>query len=95
MYELAYITATFCGLAIDPVLWLPVVIAAYRRRPWWLPTAVGIGAAAVDDVLVAIFASARWDGHWLMPRILTGAVIGLIVIGVRALLRRFRRDPFA
>lgn len=95
MQFLVYAAAVFCGLVIDPVIWLPTIVVAYwKPRPWWLPVAVGAAFALADDFVVRAVTSGGYDGHLQVQRVMTGAVFGLIVIGARALLRRFRRNPF-
>lgn len=72
--------------------WVAVITAAHHQ-PWWLPIPVGGGAALFGGVAM----TAVQGGGNLAPigmAGLSGCLSGLLVIGIRALMRKFRRDPF-
>lgn len=74
------------------VFWIAVIVAAHRE-PWWLPVAVGAGAAPILGTITAASQSIPVTGTGFLMSAIGGAFSGLIVIGVRALLRRYRKDP--
>ena len=72
--------------------WLAVIVAAYHQ-PWWLPVPTGAVFAAIFGFMVAA-AEGRASPEGFFAAGGGGAFCGLVVIGLRAVMRKVRRDPF-
>jgi membrane associated rhomboid family serine protease len=73
--------------------WVVVIMAAHQK-PWWLPIPAGAVAAFLFGIVNLALAGGRAEPLGALFAAIGGAFCGLIVIGVRAVMRKIRRDPF-
>lgn len=78
LYDLLSIFLVIVGVAAGSVVLLSALRTQSRLR-WWLLIVIALATA---DVLIHIFATARWQVAWYVPRIfgtLTGAVLMVVL----------------
>lgn len=77
LYDALSVIVVVLGVAVGGVTLLSALRTQSRLR-WWLLVVVGLASA---DVLIHMFATARWEVAWYVPRLI-GALTGALLMVV-------------
>jgi hypothetical protein len=93
MRFLIEIAAVLTVSVIDPIVIIPVIVAACWRK-WWLPPVVGALAGLVSYAVGQHLSTEYGGGPDLAgPKFVAGALLGAIAAALAPVIRRLRGNP--